>query len=122
MESNIGEVSIDYNSIQITDGKRSKMVHSNRLQHRIQAMAGSSESAVTERISPLWTPQVEHFTDYKYNLIMATATDLISSLPNITLSRDVPFYQPQQLQCLHQGSTETYLCSPLYSIPFSFIG
>ena len=24
------------------------------------------------------------------------------------------------LQCLHHGSTEAYLCSPLYSIPFSF--
>ena len=51
-------------TIQITDGRRSKVVHSNRLQHRIQATANSSESAVTERISPPWTPpQVEHFIE-----------------------------------------------------------
>jgi len=29
------------------------------------------------------------------------------------------FCQPQQLQCLHHGSTKAYFCSPLYSIPFS---
>ena len=29
----------------------------------------------------------------------------ISSLINITLSLDVPFYQPQQLLCLHPSDT-----------------
>jgi len=31
--------------------------------------------------------------------------DLISSLINIASSRDVPFHQPQPLQCLHHGAT-----------------
>ena len=55
----------------------------------------------------------------KSNLIMATATDLVSSLFNVTSSGDVPFHQPQQLQYLHHFSTKAHLCSPLYSIPFS---
>jgi len=50
---------------------------------------------------------------------MAKATGLISSLLNIASSGDVPFRQPQQLQCLHHGSTKAYLCSPLSSISFS---
>ena len=41
------------------------------------------------------------------------AAGLISSLFNVTLSGDVPFRQSQQLQCLHHGPTEAYLCSPL---------
>ena len=43
---------------------------------------------------------------------MAIATALISSLFNVTSSQDVLFLQPQQLQCLHYGSTEAYLCTP----------
>ena len=50
---------------------------------------------------------------------MAIITGLISSLINITLSQDIPICQLQQLQCLHHGSTQAYLCSPLCSIPFS---
>ena len=50
---------------------------------------------------------------------MAKATGLISSLFNIASSGDVPFCQLQQLQCLHHGSSESYLCSPLSSIPLS---
>ena len=53
----------------------------------------------------------------KRNSIMAIATGLISSLFNVASSRDVPFRQPQ---CSHHGFTKNYLCSPLYSIPFSF--
>ena len=41
---------------------------------------------------------------------------------NVTSSRDMPFCQRQQLQCLHHGSTKAYLCSlcaqlisPLYT-------
>jgi len=37
----------------------------------------------------------------KHNSRMATARDLISSLINVASSRDVPFHQPQLLQCLH---------------------
>jgi len=44
---------------------------------------------------------------------------LISLLINVASSRDVPFCQPLQLQCLHHGSTKTYLYSPLFLIPFS---
>jgi len=49
---------------------------------------------------------------------MAKATGLISSLFNVASSGDMPFHQPQQLQCFH-GFTEAYLCSPLSSIPLS---
>ena len=55
----------------------------------------------------------------KYNSVMAIARGLISSLFNVALSRDVPFHQPQQLQCLHNGSIKAHLCSPLYSISLS---
>ena len=51
----------------------------------------------------------------QHNLRMARVRDLISSLINVTLSRDVPFYQPQQLQCLHHGDTFVPLCVPILS-------
>jgi len=44
----------------------------------------------------------------KHNSLMTKATGFISSLLNITLYRGVPFCQPQQLQCLHHGSTKPY--------------
>jgi len=50
---------------------------------------------------------------------MAIATGLISSLFDVASSQDVPFCQLQQLQCSHHGFIKNYLCSPLYSIPFS---
>jgi len=40
----------------------------------------------------------------KHNSRTARATDLISSLINAASSRDVPFHQPQELQCLHHGT------------------
>ena len=43
---------------------------------------------------------------------MAIAIGLISSLFNSALCTDVSFRQPQQLQCLHHGSTKAHLCSP----------
>ena len=52
----------------------------------------------------------------KHNLRTARARDLNCSLINIASSRDVPFYQPQQLQSLHHGATFVPLWSP---IPFS---
>ena len=41
------------------------------------------------------------------------ARDLISLLTNVALSQDVPFHQPQQLQCLHHSAS--YLCAPILS-------
>ena len=55
----------------------------------------------------------------KHNSIMGIITALTPSLLDVASSQDVSFYQPQQLHCLHHGSTETYLCSPFCSIPFS---
>ena len=55
----------------------------------------------------------------KRNSVVVKATGSISSLFNVASSRYVPFRQPQKLQSLYHGSTETYLCSPLSSIPFS---
>jgi len=52
-------------------------------------------------------------------LITANAMGLILALYDDALSQNVPFCQPQQLQCLHHGSTKAHLCSPLLSIPFS---
>jgi len=40
---------------------------------------------------------------------------LISSLIIIASSQDVPFHQPQQLQCLHHGATFVPLWSPILS-------
>ena len=53
----------------------------------------------------------------KHNLRTARATDLISSLINVTSSRDVPFHQLQQLQSLHHGATFAPLWSPIFSSP-----
>ena len=51
-------------TIEINNGRKSKVVHSNRLQRRFQAAADSSESKVTNTVVPLWTPpQVEHFIE-----------------------------------------------------------
>jgi len=55
----------------------------------------------------------------KHSLIASNVMGLISSLFNVASSRNVPFCQLQQLQCLHHGSTKAYLCSPLFSILFS---
>ena len=49
----------------------------------------------------------------KHNSRTARARYLISSLINVASSRDVPFNQPQLLQCLHQGVTFVPLWSPI---------
>ena len=54
----------------------------------------------------------------KHNSTIDNATRLLSLLQDVVSSQGMPFCQPQQLQCLHHGSTEPYLCSPLYSITF----
>jgi len=51
----------------------------------------------------------------KHNSRTARARDLISSLINVASSWDVPFPQPQQLQCLHHGATFVPLWSPILS-------
>ena len=43
------------------------------------------------------------------------ARDLISSLINVASSWDVPFHQPQELQCLYHGATFVPLWSPIFS-------
>jgi len=50
----------------------------------------------------------------KHNSRTARARDLISSLINVASSRDVPFHQPQLLQCLHQGATFVHLWSSIF--------
>ena len=50
----------------------------------------------------------------KHNSRMAEAEHLISSLINVASSRDVPFRQPQQPQCLHHGATFVPLCAPYF--------
>ena len=51
----------------------------------------------------------------KHNSRMARARDLISSLINVASSRDVPFHQLQQPQCLHHGATFEPLFAPILS-------
>ena len=51
----------------------------------------------------------------KHNSRTAGARDLISSLINVVSSRDVPFHQPQLLQCLHQGVTFVPFDLPFFS-------
>jgi len=51
----------------------------------------------------------------KHNSRTARTRDLISSLINVASSRDVPFHQPQQLECLHHGATFLPLWSPILS-------
>jgi len=54
----------------------------------------------------------------KHNSRIARAMDLLFSLTNVTLSRDVPIYQPQQLNSSHHGATFVPLCAPiLFSQP-----
>ena len=50
------------------------------------------------------------FSD-KHNSRIARPRNLTSSLINVTLSQDVPFHQPQQLQCLNHGATSVPLCA-----------
>jgi len=47
---------------------------------------------------------------------------LIFAPLGIASSQDVPFHQPQQLQCLHHGFTEAYVCSPFHSFLHCRIG
>ena len=44
---------------------------------------------------------------------MVVATGLVSSLFNVASSRDVPFCQPQYIQCMHHGLTFVLLYVPL---------
>jgi len=84
-----------------------------------------STNWLTDGLTDWWTDGltdwlIDWLTDLlmpsdKRNSIMAIATALISSLLNVASSQDVPFRQPQQLQCLHHGSNKTFLCSPFLS-------
>ena len=97
---------------------RSFLTHSKNLWHNFKNVLFSwifywltdwLTNWLTDWLTPLLMPSDKH------NSITAIATALISSLFNVTLSRNVPFRQPQQLQCLHHGSTKAYLCFPFLS-------
>jgi len=57
----------------------------------------------------------------EHNLRTAKAAGLIYLLINAASSRDVPFHQPQQLQCLHHGATFVLVCAP-YSFLYYGVG
>ena len=63
----------------------------------------------TDWLTYLLTPSDKH------NSRTAWARDLISSLINVASSWDLSFHQPQQLQCLHHGTTFIPLWSPILS-------
>ena len=44
---------------------------------------------------------------------MDKATGLISSLFDVTLPQDVPFHQPQYVQCIHHGLPFALFCVPV---------
>ena len=46
----------------------------------------------------------------EYNLTMNKATGLISLLFSVALSGDMPFHQPQYVQCMHHGFPFVLLC------------
>ena len=46
---------------------------------------------------------------------MVNTIGLISSLLDVAMVQDVPFCQPQQLQCMHYGITFVLLCVPFLS-------
>ena len=51
-------------TVEISDGTRIRVVHTNRLQHRIQVTANSSESTLTKSTTNAWSPpQIEHFVE-----------------------------------------------------------
>jgi len=58
----------------------------------------------------------------KHNLAMDVATGLISSLFDVALSRDVPFRQPQDVQCMHHGLIFVLLCVPVLFAEVSICG
>ena len=58
-------------------------------------------AAITENMECLIIKLCTSFIDLKVGVLL-----------NVASSLDVPFCQPQQLKCLHCGSTKTYLCSP----------
>ena len=49
----------------------------------------------------------------RHNSTMDVATGLISSLFDVALSRDVPFRQPQDVQCMHHGLAFVLPCVPV---------
>ena len=56
----------------------------------------------------------------KCNSILAVDTGLISSLFNVALLQNVLFANHScSNACIVRNSSKAYLCSPLYSIPFS---
>ena len=51
-------------TVEISNSKRIRVVHTNRLQHRIRATADSSESTLTKNTTNAWSPpQIEHFVE-----------------------------------------------------------
>jgi len=69
---------------------------------------------------PLKNPCTACLTYLLYLLMLSDkhnsrVRDSISSLINVTLSQDMPFHQPQLLQCLHHGATFVPLCAPILS-------
>ena len=58
-------------TIKIINGRRSKVVHSNRLQRQILVMGDSSGSTVTDKkVLPPWAPPlVEHFIEETVSLL-----------------------------------------------------
>ena len=51
-------------TVEISDGNRHKVVHINRLQHRLQPMEARHNSHDT--LQPWYPPQIEHFIEPAY--------------------------------------------------------
>jgi len=87
----------------------------NSFANRMNSFANGTKSIAKRTNSIAKTCTYLLMPSDKHNTRTARARDLISSLIDITLSQDVPFYQLQQLQCLHHGATFVPLCAPILS-------
>ena len=50
-------------TVAISDGKRNKVVHINRLQHRVQPMESDEHAAESSPMEQWRPPEIEHFID-----------------------------------------------------------
>ena len=50
-------------TVAISDGKRNKVVHINRLQHRVQPTESDEHAAESSPMEQWRSPEVEHFID-----------------------------------------------------------
>ena len=80
-------------NVEISNGKQTKAVHINRLQHRILPSSGSTSPPVSEPVIAPWCPpQVEHFVE------LDTDTPQLHNFNNHSVIGDLPTTIVQMLE------------------------